>query len=140
MQRIQINTHHQLTFKPTTVKDFVYKEVPREWNENQKAALKQSSLFEEKKNFDVVRKLPYKFSYVFSDVNEKERTLMNEDWELGALYWNCLERHNGDEKAACEDVKRKYFDDFSKTVIKSITAILFLLLINYLGLLLYLPN
>lgn len=40
---------------------------------------------------------------------------MNEDWELGALYWNCLERHDGNEKAVCEDVRKKYWDDFAKT-------------------------
>ena len=40
---------------------------------------------------------------------------MNEDWELGALYWNCLEKHKGDENAACKDVKKKYWDDFAKT-------------------------
>jgi hypothetical protein len=26
-----------------------------------------------------------------------------------------LKRHGGDEQAACDDVKRKYWDDFAKT-------------------------
>ena len=102
-------------FKPTFIKDFIYKPCSREWNDKQKAALQQQSLFEEKRNFEVVRKLPYKFSYIFSDINGRECTLMNEDWELGALFWNCLERHDGDEKAACEDVKKKYYNDFAIT-------------------------
>jgi hypothetical protein len=63
----------------------------------------------------LVRKLPYKFSFVFSDNTGKERTLMIEDWETGQLYWNCLQKHEGNEKKACEDVKKRYFDDFSKT-------------------------
>lgn len=39
---------------------------------------------------------------------------MIEDWEIGALYWNCLKRENGDEKKAVEMVKRKYFTEFSQ--------------------------
>jgi len=31
------------------------------------------------------------------------------------LYWNCLKRYEGNEAMACEDVKKKYFDDFAKT-------------------------
>jgi hypothetical protein len=63
----------------------------------------------------VVKKLPYEFSYVFKDDKGKQSTLMIEDWELGQLYWNCLARHEGDEAKARADVKRKYFNDFAKT-------------------------
>lgn len=102
-------------FKHTTIKDFIVEPTKREWSKKQKAALQQRSLFENTKKFEVVRKLPYKFSYVFSDIYGKESTLMNEDWELGALYWNCLARNEGDEEAACADVIKKYWDDFAKT-------------------------
>lgn len=64
--------------------------------------------------FEVVRKLPYKFSYTFLDDEGAPSTLMIEDWEIGQLYCNSLRRKNGDEKQACEDVKKKYFDDFAK--------------------------
>ncbi len=40
---------------------------------------------------------------------------MIEDWEIGQLYWNCLEKHQGDESKAVQDVKNKYFEDFAKT-------------------------
>ena len=40
---------------------------------------------------------------------------MIEDWEIGALYWRQLQKHNGNETLACADVKAKYFDDFAKT-------------------------
>lgn len=73
-------------FKPCKIIDFIYQPVAREWNEKQKAALKQEKLFDEKRDFEVIKKLPYKFSYIFSDVNGKACTLMNEDWELGALF------------------------------------------------------
>ena len=102
-------------FKPEKILDFIYEPCSREWSQNRKAALMQGKLFEEKTNFEVVRKLPYKFSYVFTDSRGKVSTLMNEDWELGALYWRCLEKHEGDEDAACLDVKNKYFEDFAKT-------------------------
>lgn len=102
-------------FKPTSIIDFKIVPALRDWNIKQKAALQQQKLFEAKRNFEVVRKLPFKFSYVFTDIKGKEHTLMNEDWELGALYWNCLERNNGDEIAACADVKKKYIDDFART-------------------------
>jgi hypothetical protein len=102
-------------FKPTVIIDFICEPSSREWSAKQRAALLQCNLFEEKHNFEVVRKLPYKFSYVFLDKKRKKSTLMNEDWELGALYWNCLEKYNGDEQAACKDVRKKYWDDFAKT-------------------------
>lgn len=102
-------------FKPTKIKDFVVEKSARDWSEKQKATLQQGNLFEDKSTFEVVKKLPYKFSYTFEDCNGREATLMNEDWEVGALYWNCLKRHNEDEDAACADVKKKYWDDFAKT-------------------------
>lgn len=107
-------------FKPAAIHNFIYEQVDREWDKNKldklKARAQQGKLFAKSDNpFEVVRKLPYKFSFVFSDITGKERTLMIEDWETGQLYWNCLKRHEGDEKKACEDVKKRYFDDFSKT-------------------------
>lgn len=37
---------------------------------------------------------------------------MISDWEIGALYFNCLKRVNGDEQAALSKVREKYFDEF----------------------------
>ncbi len=110
------------TFKPAKIIDFVVKKSEREWNSNKLAVLKakaqQLSLFqteeEVKKEFDHVKKLPYKFSYKFEDINGRESTLMIEDWEIGALYWNCLKNCNGNEKAAIQQVKNKYFDKFTQ--------------------------
>ncbi len=49
----------------------------------------------------VVKKLPYKFSYRFFTEGDKEpRKMMIEDWEIGALFWNCLYQTDGDEEAA----------------------------------------
>lgn len=112
------------TFKPTRILDFVYKETERVWDKNKLQMLEsqnaQGSLFDNEdendiQNFEVVDKVPYKFSFVFEDDSGRVSTMMIEDWETGMLYWNSLVRHNGDEQKACEDVKKKYFDDFAKT-------------------------
>jgi hypothetical protein len=99
------------TFKPTKIVDFTYEPVEREWGATKIAAMKQLSIFEKRgDDFKVVRKLPYKFSYVFEDVIGKRRTMMIEDWEVGALFWKY-----SDEKEACEKVKEKYLNDFALT-------------------------
>lgn len=103
-------------FKPTKIKDFIWKEVEREWDEKKLAVLRQYNLFDtaSEEKSEVVKKLPYKFSYVFEDNQGKESTIMIEDWETGALYWNML-RKTGNEETACKMVREKYFDDFAKT-------------------------
>ena len=105
--------------KPKEVKNFIWEPCEREWNPTKLAKIeanqRQLNLFEEtKKLFTVVKKLPYKFSYIFTTEDNIERTLMIEDWELGQLYWNCLKSSNGDEEFACKKVKQKYFDEFIK--------------------------
>ncbi|MBL0288620.1 MAG: hypothetical protein IPQ19_14835 [Bacteroidetes bacterium] len=107
-------------FKPTEIIDFTIEQVEREWDKSKLEKLKQdrsSNLFAEEKEdlFEVVRKLPYKFSYVLRDCKGKKSKMMIEDWEIGQLYWNCLSRYEGDEAKATEDVKKKYFEDFAKT-------------------------
>jgi len=93
-------------FKPNEILDFKIEEVDRNWSEDKikkiKARSEQFNLFDDSDNFfKVVKKLPCK--------------LMIEDWEIGMLFWKTLRRHSGNELKACEDVKKKYFDDFAKT-------------------------
>ena len=107
-------------FKPKAILDFKIEKVDREWDKKKldilKSKAQQLNLFQNSDNpFEVVQKLPYKFSYKFISDDGIERTMMIEDWEIGQLYWNCLKRHEGDEVKTCEDVKKKYFDDFAKT-------------------------
>ena len=104
-------------FKPTKVIDFVWEEVEREWSQDKIAQFQQLNLFQnvDDKKFEVVKKLPYKFSFVYEDIEGKRSTTMIEDWETGELYWNCLRRHDGDELKACQDVRKKYFNDFVQT-------------------------
>lgn len=107
-------------FKPTKFLEFTVEPVEREWDKKKIAKLEaerlQFNLFQQPENpFEVVKKLPYKFSYVFEDNQGKKSQLMIEDWEIGQLYWNCLAKHEGDESKAVNDVRNKYFNDFAKT-------------------------
>lgn len=106
-------------FKPKEIIDFVWKPCEREWDKKKLDAVianqAQQSLFDEdatREIFKLAKKVPYEFSYVFTSEDGKERKLMVEDWELGMLFWNCLERANGDETIACQKVKERFYDDF----------------------------
>ncbi len=110
------------TFKPTAILDFIIEPVEREWDKEKLATLKakaqQLHLFQNAENpFEVVNKLPFKFSYRFKDEKGNVSKLMIEDWEIGALYWKMLAKYNGPDREtkACEDVKKKYWDDFALT-------------------------
>ena len=108
-------------FKPTKIHDLVVEPVDRDWDSVKLAVLKslsqQLSLFqspeETEAEYRVVRKVPYKFSYRFEDDDGRQSTLMIEDWEIGMLYFNCLDKAKGDEKVAISNVRKKYYDDFS---------------------------
>ena len=104
------------TLKPTRIVDFVIEDDEREWKKEWADKLQQLDMFDISTTGGlrkIIRKLPYKFSYRFFSEGDKEpRKLMIEDWEIGALYWNCLNRTYGDEQAALQLVKQKYLDEF----------------------------
>ncbi|MCB9250809.1 MAG: hypothetical protein H6613_20820 [Ignavibacteriales bacterium] len=100
-------------FKPKRVHDFIYTEDSKEWDPKKVEVMNKMKIFEKRDGeFKIVRKLPYKFYYKVEDSNGKIRTMMIEDWETGALFWNMMKKYNN-EKTACEKVKQKYLDDFS---------------------------
>lgn len=110
------------TFKPTELLDFTIELVEREWDKEKLATLKakaqQLHLFQNADNpFEVVNKLPFKFSYRFKDDEGTVSKYMIEDWEIGALYWKMLAKYDGHDREtkACEDVRKKYWDDFALT-------------------------
>lgn len=102
------------TFKPTKILEFVIKaEEKREWKDEWVELRKQGDLFEQDRNPEItIRKLPYKFYYRFIDDAGRESCLMIEDWEIGALYWNCLESAKGNEEEALKSVRDKYEQKF----------------------------
>lgn len=75
------------------------------------ADLQQKKLFEDQQDindsFRFAEKIPYKFRYKFLTEDGRERNLMIEDWEIGALYRNCIQIYK-DEKRAVQSVIQKY--------------------------------
>lgn len=92
--------------RPKKILDFTIEASARDWTEEQKTYFRQMDLFEEER--DPPEKIPYTYSYRFITEDGKERKLMIEDWEIGALYRNCLKSSAGDEAAANQKVRQKY--------------------------------
>jgi len=103
------------TVKAKEIVDFRIKPDEREWKKEWLKQLQQLNMFESANSSvqrEIIRKLPYKFYYHFLTEDNKLRKLMIEDWEIGALFWHCLSQTEGDEEAAKQLVRQKYFDQF----------------------------
>ena len=119
-------------FKPTRFLQFTHEPVEREWDVKKLANLEkeklQLHLFKDEetvaRELKVVSKLPYKFSYKFEDSCGKTSKLMIEDWEIGALYWNCLKTSGGDERVALEKVRETYWNKFVQSGSHDLTLVL----------------
>ena len=101
-------------FRPRVVEDFVVEEESeRDWKPSALAAIKQERLWETRRaSREPVRKLPYKFRYKFrcDDDRCNGHTMMNEDWELGRLYWRHIDRGDSEEAAIC-GVRQRFFTE-----------------------------
>ena len=109
-------------FKPLNITDFIWEEEEPDWSrerlQKMRALYSQLDLFEDnswRQTFQLIPKLPYSFSYRFEDAAGRSSELQVLDWEIGALYWNCLESTGGDEPRALAKVRSKYFDAFLET-------------------------
>lgn len=119
-------------FKPRRFLQFTHEPVEREWDAKKLAKLEneklQLHLFKDEetvaRELQVVRKLPYKFSYQVEDSRGKKSKMMIEDWEIGALYWNCLRDSKGDENLALAKVREKYWDQFVQSGSHDLTLVL----------------
>jgi hypothetical protein len=108
------------TFKPSEIVDFIIEEEPeKDWTEKWLNKSKQISMFDfdpngTEKQQPHAKKLPYRFKYKFMSAGEdRPRELTIQDWEIGALFWNCLKRAGGDAEAAKQQVRQKYFEGFT---------------------------
>lgn len=122
IQAAKAHTLSLVVFKPSKITDFVWEEEDREWDAGKVAEMRnqtrQGELFAEdtwRQTFKLIPKLPYSFSYEFEDADGRTSKLQILDWEIGALFWNCLHRLGGDEKVALEKVRVKYVDQFQQT-------------------------
>ncbi len=109
-------------FKPKEILACVVEREEREWNPKKIAQMRgfysQTDMFEDnewRKNFQIVDKMPYSFSYRFVDAVGKESEMQILDWEICQLYWNCLRTSGGDERVAVAKVRQKYINDLLKT-------------------------
>lgn len=109
-------------FKPTEIRDLVWEAEEREWDTARVAEIRAKShqleIFAEdswRETFKIIPKLPYSFSYCFRDADGRDSELQVLDWEVGALYWNCLRAAEGDEATALAKVKEKYLYQFLKS-------------------------
>ncbi len=108
-------------FKPTKILNFSWEKDSRKLDKNKLHKLEtrkaQTDFFLSEKDIKYqikhVKKLPYTFFYEFCDMEGKKSKMMIEDWEIGALFWNCLKKH--DERTALQKVKQKYLDEFLKS-------------------------
>ncbi|MFC2186581.1 hypothetical protein ACFCT7_04615 [Fulvivirgaceae bacterium LMO-SS25] len=101
------------TFKPTMIERLEIVDDDPEWRNEWKELRKQGDLFSQEKAPEIlIPKLPHKFYYRFKDDSGKSRRLMIEDWEIGALYWNCLKAAEGNKAKALEKVRQRYEEEF----------------------------
>lgn len=100
-------------FKPKWIYDLVWTASDADWKPSFKAALSQQRLWENRKaSKEAPRKVPWKFQYKFAcddSCCKGSHQLMIEDWELGALYWRCVDEGASAEEA-CRMVKQKFLD------------------------------
>ncbi|MBN2085818.1 MAG: hypothetical protein JW748_11400 [Anaerolineales bacterium] len=119
IERAKANDLSLAVFKPTRIFGFKCEKEYREWDSDKvrqmREKTKQLDLFADdawRSTFSLIPKLPYSFSYKIEDAAGRISELEILDWEIGALYWNCLRSSGSDERTALSKVKKKYFDTF----------------------------
>lgn len=100
-------------FKPKAVHDLIVSPDDPEWKAGFLNALRQQRLWETRTaSKEPPRKVPFKFHYRFECDDSrcnKNHLMMIEDWEVGALYWKCVDGGASPEEA-CRKVKQKFLD------------------------------
>lgn len=103
-------------FKPSAIRRLLVEEDEREWKEEWLRQLQQVDMFtigrSQARQRVPIDKIPYKFKYEFEDDSGRVSSMAIEDWEIGALYRNCLASAEGDEAIAVEKVRQKYGVEF----------------------------
>jgi hypothetical protein len=101
-------------FRPKRIIDVAVSTADSDWKAGFKAALAQCRFWEERKaSREPLRKVPFKFQYRFEcdDARcHRNHKMMIEDWEVGALYWKCVDAGATPDEAA-RKVKHKFLDE-----------------------------
>ena len=96
--------------RPKVVHDLIAEPTDREWKGSFLEELRQARLWDDRTaSKEPPRKVPFKFQYNFEcdDPRCKGHRMMNEDWELGALFWNLIDR-GATEAEAVAKVRDKF--------------------------------
>ncbi len=106
-------------FKPTRIIGFDWEQETRDWDPERLREMREKSkqldMFADnawREIFKVIPKLPYSFAYKFEDEEGRVSELRVLDWEVGALFWNCVRSSANKEQEALEKVKQKFFDSY----------------------------
>lgn len=98
-------------FRPKRILDLVVSPDDAEWKPGFLAQLDQARIWEDRiASKTPPRKLPFKFQYRFecNDTRCKgKHRVMIEDWELGSLFWKCVDG-GATQREACQKVKDKF--------------------------------
>ena len=101
-------------FRAKKVKDLLISQDDPEWPPKFLNALRQQRLFEYRQETLVPpRKVPFKFRYCFECDDPRckgNHRMMIEDWEVGALFWNMVDKGCSHEEAT-RKVREKFLND-----------------------------
>jgi hypothetical protein len=105
------------TFKPTEIKGLIVSPDEDDWKKEWQIRRQVPQLFDgidNRPTASQVNKIPYSFRYRLIDSEGRESRMKIIDWEIGALYRNCLAQAEGDEEVAIEKVREKYARELVK--------------------------
>jgi len=99
--------------RPKIIHDLIIEPAADKWKGSFLEELRQHRIWDDRKASKVPpRKVPFKFKYIFECNDERCKTkhrMMNEDWELGALYWKLVDQGNTPNETA-KKVREKFLD------------------------------
>lgn len=99
--------------RPRQILDLEISRDVAEWKPKFLEAMKQQRLWDDRTaTREPPRKIPWRFHYRFQCDDDRckgNHRMMIEDWEIGALYWRCIDNGATPEEATSK-VKQKYLD------------------------------
>ena len=99
--------------RPKAVHDLIVEPADPNWKPSTYQELKQARLWDDRTvSREPPRKVPFTFKYIFECEDPRciGHRMMNEDWELGALYWRLIDG-GVSEAEATEKVRQKFLNE-----------------------------
>ena len=108
--RLDIDRTSLGIFKPKDVHDLIISREDSEWKQKYLDELRKRRLWENRiASLKPLRKVPYSFHFRFNcyDPRCNGHRMSIHDWEVGALFWRCVDKGDSHQKAA-EKVKEMF--------------------------------